>query len=108
MNAPALSSDQITQLAETFRLLGDASRLSIVLACQSGPQAVGQLAATLDLSPSLVSHHLRLLRAARLLRPERRGRHVYYGANDAHVSQMLRNMAVHVAEADEDHEEISS
>lgn len=86
------------RLAETFRLLGDGSRLRIALACLTTPLASGDLAAALGLSPSLVSHHLRLLRAARLVRAERRGRRVYYIAADAHVRDMLLNMVDHMGE----------
>ncbi len=94
----ALSEDDTTRLAETFHLLGDRNRLRIALACLEAPVAVGELADGLGLSQSLVSHHLRLLRATRLLKAERRGRHVYYSALDAHVRDMLREMTAHVGE----------
>ena len=96
----ALSEDDTTRLAEMFHLLGDRNRLRIALACLEAPVAVGDLADGLGLSPSLVSHHLRLLRATRVLRAERRGRHVYYSALDAHVRDMLRDMVAHVGEPD--------
>jgi ArsR family transcriptional regulator len=89
---------QIAELAEMFRLMGDGSRLGILLACLEGPVAVGALAARLDLSPSLVSHHLRLLRAARLVRARRRGRQVFYEMADDHVRRVLTDMVEHVAE----------
>ncbi|KAG0164735.1 hypothetical protein DFQ30_009460, partial [Apophysomyces sp. BC1015] len=95
----AVTSEQrIPVLADLFRLLGDATRLRIVLACLGEPKAVGGIADELALSASLVSHHLRLLRAARLLRAERRGKHVLYAAADAHVSRMLADMIEHVGE----------
>ena len=89
-------------LAETFHLLGDATRLRIVIACLAGPISVGEIAVRLEASPSLVSHHLRLLRAARLVRSERRGKQVFYSAADAHIRDMLTDMLDHVAETDED------
>ncbi len=75
---PTLDDAQAMRLAEMFRLMGDPTRLRIILACLAGPTPVGVIAETLEISPSLVSHHLRLLRAARVLRGERRGRHIYY------------------------------
>ena len=87
--------------AETFRLLGDPSRLKIMLTCLDAPMTPGAIAEQLALSPSLVSHHLRLLRAARLLRADRKGRHVLYGAADAHIRRIVDQMASHVAETDE-------
>ena len=68
----------IVPLADLFRLLGDPTRLRIVLACVDERRAVGAIAEGLGLSPSLVSHHLRLLRAARIVRAERQGKQVFY------------------------------
>lgn len=93
-----MTSDQNIELAEIFRLLGDANRLSIVLRCLDQPVGVGDLAENLGLSQSLVSHHLRLLRAARLVRGERDGKFVRYIAADDHVRAMLKNMTAHIDE----------
>jgi ArsR family transcriptional regulator, lead/cadmium/zinc/bismuth-responsive transcriptional repressor len=94
-----LSDDQATELAEMFRLMGDQSRLRIILCCLDAPTAVGEIAERLGLSASLVSHHLRLLRAARILRAARRGKQVFYAAADAHIRRVLINMTAHVGEA---------
>lgn len=95
---PVLTADQTEMLAELFHLLGDRSRLRIVLACLDAPKAVGEIATALDLSPSLVSHHLRLLRAARILRGDRRGRQVFYHAADDHIRCVVIDLANHVLE----------
>lgn len=95
---PVLSQHETEILAETFRLLGDATRLRILLFCLSGARSVGEIAGELTLSQSLVSHHLRLLRGARLVRGERRARQVFYTLADQHVSAMLADMASHIAE----------
>lgn len=93
-----LSQHDTTILAETFRLLGDATRLRILFLCLHEPQSVGQIAITLELSPSLVSHHLRLLRGARLVRGERHAKQVFYEIADRHVSDVLVQMASHIGE----------
>lgn len=95
-----LSADQAVELAETFHLLGDGNRLRLVLACLDEPVSVQTLADSLGLSPSLASHHLRLLKAARLMRAERRGRRVLYRAADEHVRRMLKDMIEHVLEVE--------
>lgn len=92
------TDDAINQLADLFHLLGDPTRLRIVLACLPAPIAVGDMAATLDLSSSLVSHHLRLLRAARIVKAERQGKQVFYSAADAHITGVLSDMLEHIAE----------
>jgi ArsR family transcriptional regulator, lead/cadmium/zinc/bismuth-responsive transcriptional repressor len=92
------SDERVVPLADLFRLLGDPTRLRIVLACVEQKRAVGAIAQGLGLSASLVSHHLRLLRAARIVRAERQGKQVFYVAADRHISAMLGELLEHVAE----------
>jgi len=87
--------EHIQVLAELFALLSDPSRLRITLACLDRTMAVGDIAQELGLSPSLVSHHLRLLRTARLVVGERSGRHVFYRVDDEHIRRMLTDMVEH-------------
>ncbi|HJN24349.1 MAG TPA: metalloregulator ArsR/SmtB family transcription factor [Rhodospirillales bacterium] len=95
-----MEHDQVIELAEVFHLLGDPTRLRIVISCLDESQSVGYIADTLKVSSSLVSHHLRLLKGARLVRAERRGRNVFYVAADDHVRRTLSDMIDHVAESD--------
>ncbi len=101
----ALTDDQTVEIAEIFRLMGDPTRLKILIHCLDGPVAVGDLARLTGASQSLVSHHLRLLRAARILRAERRGKKVYYAAADEHIRTVVGDMIDHVAEPTEDGED---
>lgn len=96
MTAP--SDSQIAIIAETYRLLGDPTRLRVLLACLNAPMAVSDIATTVNASQSLVSHHLRLLRGARLVRGTRRNRQVFYEAADEHVAHMLTDMIEHAME----------
>lgn len=99
---PQLGDDRTAELAEMFRLMGDASRLRVILTCLNEPVCVGDIAARLGLSPSLVSHHLRLLRAARVLRAQRQGKQIFYSVADDHIRCVLYDMVDHIAEpADE-------
>ncbi|MDJ0389403.1 metalloregulator ArsR/SmtB family transcription factor [Roseomonas sp. E05] len=97
MRAP-IAEDQVVELAEMFRLMSDPTRLRIILACLDTPAPVGEMAERIGISGSLASHHLRLLRAARLLQAERRGRQVFYAVSDGHVRSMLGDMVDHVSE----------
>ncbi len=95
----AIKTDSsVPELSDLFRLLGDPTRLRIVLACVEKAIAVGDIAAQLDLSGSLVSHHLRLLRAARIVKADRQGKQVFYAAADQHISRVLADMLEHIAE----------
>lgn len=96
-----LTSVQTGELAEIFRLLGEPNRLRIVAHCLDGPLSVTEITARLEISQSLVSHHLRLLRAARLLKAGRRSKQVLYSIADGHVRQMLTNMIEHLTEPHE-------
>jgi len=93
-----LSDDHAVALADLFRLLGDPTRLKIVVSCLRTPLAVSDIAERLGLSVSLVSHHLRLLKGARLVRADRQGKQVYYQADDLHVRRMVEDMVTHIEE----------
>jgi len=97
----SITDDQANRLAELFRLIGEASRLKIILTCLEAPLCVSDIAANTRLSPSLVSHHLRLLRAARVLRAERHGKQIFYVAADDHVRSVITDMVTHANEAPE-------
>lgn len=95
---PRTTESELVVLAETFRLLGDPSRLRILLHCIDTPRAVTEMAQSLQMSQSLVSHHLRLLRAARLVSGKRQSRQIFYRVSDDHVGYVLRDMLVHIRE----------
>ncbi len=95
---PLNADDTIGHLADLFRLMGDPTRLRIILTCLDEPISAGDIAARLDSSPSLVSHHLRLLKAARVLRSERRGKQIFYSALDEHIRCVIVDMVAHIGE----------
>ncbi len=97
-----LNDEKAAELAEIFRLMGDQSRLRIILTCIDGPICVGDIAAQLELPQSLVSHHLRLLRATRILRARRQGKQIYYSVADQHISSVVTDMVDHVNESDDE------
>ena len=88
----------VEALAETFRVLGDPSRLRIVDALSGGELCVCDIAAVAGISESAVSHQLRLLRGMRLVRPRRAGRQVFYALDDQHIVELLRQALTHVEE----------
>ena len=104
---PAVLSDVRTRLlggrpvqsiADVFRLLGDPTRVRLVDALTHGERCVGDLASLVEISESAVSHQLRLLRAARLVRVRRAGRQAYYALDDHHVVELFHDMRKHVEE----------
>ncbi|MGH8910123.1 MAG: ArsR/SmtB family transcription factor [Egibacteraceae bacterium] len=85
-----VSAEEAERLAGMFRLLGDPTRARLLYALvEAGELCVCDLAATVDVSEPAVSHALRLLRTAGVVRNRRDGRMVYYRLDDAHVSMLL-------------------
>ena len=85
------------QMADTFSAMGDPNRAMILLYLSRGEHCVSDLASLLGVTESAVSQHLRLLRALRLVRPRKQGRHVFYTLDDHHVEQLLGVCLEHVA-----------
>ncbi|MFN8059116.1 MAG: metalloregulator ArsR/SmtB family transcription factor [Vicinamibacterales bacterium] len=86
-------------LADTFKMLGDATRVRILDVLSHGELCVCDLAALLGASESAVSHQLRLLRSTRLVRSRRSGRQVFYTLDDDHIRGLFGLGLEHVQEA---------
>lgn len=85
-----VSPEEAARLAGLFRLLGDSTRARLLYALlEAGELCVCDLAATVEVSETAVSHALRLLRTAGVVRPRRDGRKIYYRLDDAHVRTLL-------------------
>ena len=102
---PKLTEEQGIELAEIFRLMGDPTRLRIILLCVDGPICVSDIAESLGVEQSLVSHHLRLLRAGRVLKARRQGKQMFYSVADEHISSVVADMVEHVVEPMDEHDE---
>jgi DNA-binding transcriptional ArsR family regulator len=94
----ALDADIIETLSQTFKVLGDGTRLRILWALEQEEMCVCDLAALLKISESAVSHQLRLLRNLRLVTSRREGPVQYYSLVDEHVSHLVRVALEHVNE----------
>jgi DNA-binding transcriptional ArsR family regulator len=95
----ALEDEATDNLCQTFKALGDASRLKILWALEHQEMCVCDLAALLGISESAVSHQLRLLRTLRLVKNRRNGTILYYRLADYHVSELVKIALEHVSEA---------
>jgi len=93
-----LSGSAVTALAETFKVLGDTTRVRILDALSRAELCVCDIARLLGLSESAVSHQLRLLRGMRLVRPRRDGRMIYYTLDDQHIVGLFEQGLEHVQE----------
>jgi DNA-binding transcriptional ArsR family regulator len=88
----------VADLAETFKVLGDPTRLRIVHALSREELCVCDIATVLGVSQSVVSHSLRALRQMRLVRYRKAGKIAYYTLDDDHIAALLAEGFRHVEE----------
>lgn len=92
-------SPEVTQAAvELFKALGNEHRLAILSTLSAGSRCVHEIVEALGISQSLVSQHLRILRATGLVGTARRGQEVVYSIKDRHVTRMVDDAVRHVQE----------
>ena len=93
----ALDAD-VHAAAEIFKSLADPTRLRILLDLKAGERCVHELCAAMGASQTAMSHQLRTLRAARLVKAERQGREIFYSINDEHVMKLVDAALAHASE----------
>jgi|BarGraNGADG00211_3_1021988.scaffolds.fasta_scaffold31716_1 DNA-binding transcriptional ArsR family regulator len=94
--ADLLETAVARDLAGVFKALSDPTRLRIISALADGEICVNDLAQALEMGQSAISHQLSDMRAMRLLRFRKEGRHVYYRLDDEHVRDLYAQALAHV------------
>jgi DNA-binding transcriptional ArsR family regulator len=94
----AIAGVELDRLVSTYKVLGDCTRLKIVMALRDVEMCVCDLAAFLGVSASAVSHQLRRLKDLALVKSRRDGQVIYYSLDDDHVSGLLNLGIEHVRE----------
>ena len=93
----AAASAQVDELAEIFKTLGDPTRLRILTTlAEHGEMCVHELCVRVAMSQPAVSHQLRYMRVARLVRARRAGREIFYTLDDEHVMALVSEGLKHV------------
>lgn len=87
-------------MSEFFRMFGDTTRLKIINALMISELCVCDLAALVGMSQSVISHHLKILRAARVITFRREGKVVYYSLCDEHIRLIFGQGLMHMQEKD--------
>ena len=90
--------EEAYDLSELFKVLGDYTRIKILFTLQKGEICVCDIAESLNMTQSAISHQLRILKQARLVKYRREGKTVYYSIADSHVETMLSMGIEHVSE----------
>lgn len=92
--------EDIFEVADLFKAFGDSTRARIICALSITELCVCDLSALLNMSQSAVSHQLRTLKQARIVRNRRNGKSVYYSLDDEHIKALFRMAIEHVTEED--------
>ena len=91
-----VSDDVLYDLAEVFKVFGDSTRIRIISALMDGEMCVYHLSEKLNMGQSAISHQLRILRSAGLVRPRKDGKESYYALDDEHVEEIFGAGLAHV------------
>jgi DNA-binding transcriptional ArsR family regulator len=94
----AVSAKALNRLSSIYKVLGDPSRLKIVMALRNVEMCVCDLAAFLGLTESAVSHQLRRFKDLALVKSRREGQVIYYSLDDEHVAELLNIGLAHAIE----------
>ena len=94
----AVPAKELNRLSSIYKVLGDPSRLKIVMALRNVEMCVCDLAAFVGLTESAVSHQLRRLKDLALVKSRREGQVIYYSLDDEHVAELLNVGLQHVTE----------
>lgn len=90
--------ETLNDVSNLFKMFGDRTRVKILSCLQIRDMYVGELAQSLDMTDSAVSHQLRVLRSAKLVRGTKEGKEVKYSLDDDHVTKILEYGLTHVNE----------
>jgi DNA-binding transcriptional ArsR family regulator len=90
------NEDMLYDLADLFRIFGDSTRIKILYALFASEMCVCDIAALLNMNQSAISHQLRVLKDARLVKNRRDGKVVYYSLDDDHVKKIFDQGLAHI------------
>ncbi|MDP4145009.1 MAG: metalloregulator ArsR/SmtB family transcription factor [Bacillota bacterium] len=90
--------ETLYDLAELFKVFGDTTRIKIICALFQAEMCVCDIAALLGMSQSSISHQLRVLKQARLVKFRKEGKVVYYSLDDDHIKHIFDQGLLHINE----------
>lgn len=90
--------DELYDLAELFKVFGDSTRIRILYVLFEAEVCVCDLAETLNMTQSAISHQLKILKQSRLVKGRREGKSVFYSLADSHVRTIIAQGREHILE----------
>ncbi len=92
------AEETLYDLAELFKVFGDSTRIKIIWALFEEEMCVCDIAYLLNMTHSAISHQLRVLKQARLVKPRREGKNVFYSLDDRHIEEIFNQGLSHIKE----------
>lgn len=99
---PRLAEKTVKKVSKMLKLLSDPTRMNILYLLEGKELNVGTIAQCLDMEQSAVSHQLKLLKEARLIKSRRNGKQKLYSQTDEHVYKILNQVIEHAEETEND------
>ena len=96
-----LDKNSIHAVSKLFKIISDPTRISILFLLQQQELSVGAITISLEMEQSAISHQLRTLKEARLVKARREGKTIFYSLDDIHVFSILEQVLTHVREIEE-------
>lgn len=90
--------ETLYDLAKLFKVFGDSTRIKILWALDESEMCVCDIAFLLNMTQSAISHQLRVLKQAELVKSRREGKIVFYSLEDEHVKQIFDQGLIHISE----------
>lgn len=97
-----LDEETIQQVSKLFKIISDPTRIAILYLLENQELNVGTLAEVMHMEQSAVSHQLKVLKTARLVKAQRKGKSMVYSQMDNHVYSILEQGIIHINEEKED------
>ena len=92
------TEETVIELADTFKVFSDSSRIKILYTIMDGEMCVCHIAEKINMTHSAVSHQLKTLKQSRLVKSRKAGKEVYYSLDDEHIKKILNVVIEHIKE----------
>ncbi len=93
-----VSEDELSDLAELFKIFGDSTRIKILYELFQGEKNVTEICDDLEMNQSAISHQLKILKTSKLIKSRRDGKAMYYSLADDHVKMIIAMGKEHIEE----------
>ena len=92
------NAETVTELSDVFKVFGDSTRIKILWVLFAEERCVHEICEKIGMTQSAISHQLRVLKQARLVKARRDGKNTFYSLDDEHVKRIIEQVMIHITE----------